>query len=111
LIRFNQPARPYIGSDIIGLTELAAAILLIAGYMKPKAGIIGGLIGTLMFFVTSTMVITTPGAIISVPGIHHMRYMSFLGLFLFKDVLPLGVCFYLISYFGRKAILSENQSQ
>src|SRR5258708_38533425 len=57
---------PYIGSDIIGLTELAAAILIIAGYMRPKAGIIGGLIGTLMFFVTSTMVITTPGAIISV---------------------------------------------
>jgi uncharacterized membrane protein YkgB len=71
---------PYIGSDIIGLTELAAAILIIVGYVKPKAGIIGGLIGTLMFFTTSTMVITTPGAIISVPGIHHMRYMSFLGL-------------------------------
>src|SRR6266852_2832097 len=102
---------PYIGSDIIGLTELAAATLLIAGYVKPKAGIIGGFIGTLMFFITSTMVITTPGAIISVPGIHHIRYMSFLGLFLFKDVISLGVCFYLISYFGRKAILSENQSQ
>ena len=102
---------PYIGSDIIGLTELAAAILITAGYMKPKAGIIGGFIGTLMFFITSTMVITTPGAIISVPGIHHMRYMSFLGLFLFKDVISLGACFYLISYFGRKAILSENQSQ
>ena len=102
---------PYIGSDIIGLTELAAAILITAGYMKPKAGIIGGFIGTLMFFITSTMIITTPGAIISVPGIHHMRYMSFLGLFLFKDVISLGVCFYLISYFGRKAILSENQSQ
>src|SRR6266446_1484017 len=98
-------------AEIIGLTELAAAILIIAGYMKPKAGIIGGFIGTLMFFITSTMVITTPGAIISVPGIHHMRYMSFLGLFLFKDVISLGVCFYLISYFGRKAILSENQSQ
>jgi uncharacterized membrane protein YkgB len=102
---------PYIGSDIIGLTELAAAILITAGYMKPKAGIIGGFIGTLMFFITSTMIITTPGAIISVPGIHHMRYMSFLGLFLFKDVISLGACFYLISYFGRKAILSENQSQ
>jgi len=38
-----------------------------------------------------------------------MKYMSFLGLFLFKDVISLGVCFYLISYFGRKAILSENQ--
>ena len=37
-----------------------------------------------------------------------MRYMSFLGLFLFKDVISLGVCLSLISYFGRKAILSEN---
>jgi len=102
---------PYIGADIIGLTEITAAILIIAGYLRPKAGIIGGLIASLMFFITSTMVITTPGAIISVPGIHGMRYMSFLGLFLFKDVISLGVSFYLISYFGQKAILSENQSQ
>jgi uncharacterized membrane protein YkgB len=102
---------PYIGADIIGLTEITAAILIIAGYLRPKAGIIGGLIASLMFFITSTMVITTPGAIISVPGIHHMRYMSFLGLFLFKDIIALGACSYLISYFGRKAILSENRSQ
>jgi uncharacterized membrane protein YkgB len=102
---------PYIGADIIGLTEITVAILIIAGYLRPKAGIIGGLIASLMFFITSTMVITTPGAIISVPGIHGMRYMSFLGLFLFKDVISLGVSFYLISYFGQKAILSENQSQ
>jgi uncharacterized membrane protein YkgB len=60
-----------------------------------------------MFFTTSTMVITTPGAIIAVHGIRHMRYMSFLGLFLFKDVISLGVSFYLISYFGQKVILSE----
>src|SRR5216684_978812 len=79
---------PYIGSDIIGLTEFAAAILIIAGYMKPKAGIIGGLIACLMFFTTSTMIMTTPGAVIAV---HGMRYMSFLGLFLFKDVISLGV--------------------
>jgi len=102
---------PYIGSDIIGLTEIAAAILIIAGYRKPKAGIIGAFIATLMFFTTSTMLVTTPGAIISVPGIHHMRYMSVLGLFLFKDVVALGASFYLISYFGRKAIFSENQSR
>jgi uncharacterized membrane protein YkgB len=101
---------PYIGSDIIGLTEWAAAILIIAGYMRPKAGIIGGFIATLMFFTTSSMLMTTPGTIISVPGIRHMRYMSLLGLFLFKDVISLGASFYLISYFGRKAIFSENQS-
>jgi reactive chlorine resistance protein C len=102
---------PYIGSDIIGLTEMTAALLIIAGYFRPKAGIIGGLIASVMFFTTSTMVITTPGAIISVPGIYGMRYMSFIGLFLFKDVISLGVSFYLISYFGQKAILFENQSQ
>jgi hypothetical protein len=83
---------PYIGSDIIGLTEIAAAILIIAGYVRPKAGIIRGFITTLMFFITSTKVVTTPGAVIAV---HGMRYMSFLGLFLFKDVISLGVSFYL----------------
>ena len=102
---------PYIGSDIIGLTEITAAILIITGYFRPKAGIVGGLITTLMFFITSAMVITTPGAVIAVQGIRYMRYMSFLGLFLFKDVISLGVSFYLISYFGRKAILSENKGK
>src|ERR1700729_860480 len=46
----------YIGSDLIGLTEIIAAILILTGYFKPKAGIIGGLIATVMFFITSTMV-------------------------------------------------------
>ncbi|HSY34746.1 MAG TPA: DUF417 family protein [Acidobacteriaceae bacterium] len=100
----------YIGSDIIGLTEIVAATLLLVGYLKPRAGILGGLIASLMFFVTSTMVITTPGAIISVPGIPGMRYMSFLGLFLFKDVIALGASLYLISYFGERAIISENKN-
>src|SRR5215469_16940258 len=100
---------PYVVSDLIGLTEWLAALLIIAGYFRPKAGIVGGLILLVMFFTTSTMLITTPGAIISVPGIHGMRYMSDLGLFLFKDVISLGASFYLISYFGKKAILSENK--
>ena len=60
---------PYVGSDIIGLTEITAAILIITGYFRPKVGILGGLITTLMFFITSTMVISTPGAIIAVHGI------------------------------------------
>jgi uncharacterized membrane protein YkgB len=99
---------PYIGSDLIGVTEIAAAALIIVGYLRPKAGIIGGLIASGMFFTTSTMLITTPGTTVSVHGI---RYMNFLGLFLFKDVISLGVSFYLISYFGNKAILSENKSE
>jgi uncharacterized membrane protein YkgB len=98
---------PYVGSDIIGLTEWLAAILIIAGYFRPKAGIVGGIITTVMFFTTSTMLLSTPGATISY---HGMRYMNNLGLFLFKDVISFGVSFYLISYFGKKAILSENKS-
>lgn len=99
---------PYIGSDIIGLTEIAAAILILAGYVWPRAGIVGGLITCVMFFTTSAMILTTPGATILVHGI---RYMSFLGLFLFKDVISLGVSAYLISHFGKKAMLLENNAR
>jgi len=96
---------PYLGSDLIGLTEWTAAILLLAGYWKREAGIVGGFIAALMFFTTSTMLITTPETTIVV---HGMRYMTFLGLFLFKDVIALGASFYLISYFGKGAVLSHN---
>jgi uncharacterized membrane protein YkgB len=99
---------PYLGSDLIGLTEWAAAILISIGYLQPKAGIIGGLVAAVMFLTTSSMLITTPGAIIAVPGISYMRYMSFLGLFLFKDIISLGVSLYLVSDFGKKAIVTEN---
>ena len=98
---------PYIGSDMIGATEWTAAILLIIGYFKPKAGILGGMILVVMFFTTSTMLITTPDDTVVVHGIH---YMNNLGLFLFKDIISFGVAFYLISYYGRKAIMAENQS-
>jgi uncharacterized membrane protein YkgB len=99
---------PYIGSDLIGSTEWGGALLIAAGYFRPKAGIIGALITTGMFFTTSTMLITTPGATVS---IHGIRYMSFLGLFLYKDVISLGVSLYLVSYFGNKAILLENRGE
>ncbi|HEV2709993.1 MAG TPA: DUF417 family protein [Edaphobacter sp.] len=98
---------PYIGGDLIGLTEWTAAILLIVGYFKPKAGIVGAIILVGMFFTTSTMLITTPDDTIVFHGIH---YMNNLGLFLFKDIIALGVAFYLIGYFGRKAMVAENQS-
>jgi uncharacterized membrane protein YkgB len=100
---------PYIGSDLIGLTEWLYAALIIIGYFKPKAGIAGGLLGVVIFFTTSTMLLTTPGALISVPGIPAMRYMSNLGLFLYKDIISLGVSLYFISYFGKKAISSETK--
>jgi uncharacterized membrane protein YkgB len=98
---------PYIGSDIIGATEVTAALLFIVGYVRPKAGLVGAFITTLMFFITSTMLLSTPGATIEWKG---MRYMNNLGLFLFKDVISLGVSLYFITYYGRKAMLAETST-
>ena len=55
---------PYIGADIIGATEIVAALLIVTGYFKPHAGMVGGSIASLMFFITSSMFITTR---------HHQR--------------------------------------
>ena len=98
----------YHGSDMIGLTEVIAAVLIIIGMFKPQAGVVGGAIAVVMFFVTSTMVITTPDALTNVNGIN---YMSFLGLFLFKDVINLGASLYLISKFGQKVIVTQNNAK
>jgi uncharacterized membrane protein YkgB len=94
----------YVGSDFIGLTEVIAAILIIIGFFKPQIGIIGGAIGLIMFFTTSTMLITTPDSLVDVNGV---KYMSFLGLFLYKDIIGLGASLFLITQFGKKAILKE----
>ena len=89
----------YLGSDIIGAVEWSAALLILTGMFIPKAGIAGGAIGVIMFTTTSTMLITTPNTIIHV---HGFGYMNDLGLFLFKDIISLGACLFLISYFGKK---------
>jgi len=91
----------YITSDFIGITEITSAILMIIGSFRPVAGIVGSLVATMIFFVTSTMVITAPGAVINVKG---MGYLSFTGLFLFKDIISLGVSFYLLGHFRQKLV-------
>lgn len=98
----------YHGSDLIGLTEYIAAISIIIGLFKPQAGIIGGAIAVVMFFVTSTMLITTPGALVNVNGIH---YMNNLGLFLYKDIINLGASLYLIIQFGQRAIAAQRNAR
>jgi uncharacterized membrane protein YkgB len=90
----------YLGSDLIGVTEVVSGLLILSGMFRPKAGVVGAAIGVMIFFVTSAMILTTPGAITHV---HGVGYMSFLGLFLFKDIISLGACLYLIGYFGATA--------
>ena len=90
----------YHGADLIGATEWTAALLLLSGYNWPRAGIVGSVVATVMFLTTSSMLLTTPNAITMVRG---KPYMSLIGLFLYKDVLSLGVALYLSVRFGDKA--------
>lgn len=97
----------YTGSDIIGITEITSAILIIIGSYFPKAGMAGSLIASVIFIMTGTMLITAPDSIVMVKG---MGYLSFTGLFLFKDIISLGVSFYFLSHFRQKAILTEQKN-
>lgn len=90
----------YLGSDLIGITEVVAAVFILAGIFRPKIGIVGTFISILMFTVTSTMIITTPDTIVKVNGV---GYMSFLGLFLYKDIVGLAVSLFLLSTFRKNA--------
>ena len=94
----------YHGADLIGATEWTAALLLLSGFKWPRAGILGGVVATVMFLTTSSMLLTTPGAITLV---HGKPYMSFIGLFLYKDLLSLGVALYLSVCLGNKARMDD----
>lgn len=98
----------YHGSDLIGLTEIIAALFILTGVFRPKIGMIGTFVSILMFFVTSSMIITTPDTIIQVNG---MGYMTFLGLFLFKDLVGMAVSLYLLSTFRSRAIQMEHKQE
>lgn len=87
------------GASLIGITEIVAAVLIIVGYFKPKVGIIGSIMTVVIFCVTSTFVITTPGAIHLVEGVPRL---SDLGSFIFKDVTLLGASLYLLVHFGNR---------
>lgn len=87
------------GSNLIGTTEIVAAVLIIVGCFKPRAGIIGSMIAVVIFFVTSTFVITTPGAVHLVEGV---PFLSNLGSFIFKDITLLGASLYLLVHFGKR---------
>jgi uncharacterized membrane protein YkgB len=38
---------PFIVCDIIGIAQIISAFLIITGYFRPRAGVVGGLIATL----------------------------------------------------------------
>ena len=96
---------PDLGATIIGSTEVTAATLILAGLFNPILGMIGSCITIVMFFLTSSMLLSTPGLLLNVKGYY---FLDELGLFLFKDIISLGASFYLLTHYGMKAIRRDS---
>ncbi len=74
-------------SNIIGITELVIAALLVVGIWSPSASLAGSLGAVLTFLATISFLFSTPGAIILV---HAFPALGATGQFLVKDVVLLG---------------------
>jgi uncharacterized membrane protein YkgB len=91
-------------SRIVGVTEIIAALAILAGNFSPKIGVWGSVLCIVIFFVTSTFFLTTPGSIAQVDGVWAP---SGTGSFLIKDISILGASIFLLGYFSKRAIASQ----
>lgn len=73
-------------SNIIGAFEIVCALLLMASFKWPKAGLIGGVMGVITFLATLSFLITTPGINNTIDGVWIPDQ------FILKDLMALGIC-------------------
>ena len=73
---------------LIGVVEIGAGLALLAGWFWAPAGVAGGGVASLIFFTTSTFLLSTPGAFARVDG---MWVPGETGSFLIKDLGLLAV--------------------
>ncbi|RWK43474.1 DUF417 family protein [Mesorhizobium sp.] len=110
------PAFGFAGASyFLGVVELATALLLIASIRSVWAGLIGGgAIGSVIFALTSSTMLTLP---IWETGSGGFPFLNGLGAFLIKDVALLGVSLVilgsslqqLVSDLGRKIDCGDEQ--
>lgn len=93
---FLQPILNALGtqmlSNVIGIVEITTALLLMAGPIAPRAGLIGSLLAIGTFLTTLTFLFTTPGWEPSLGGFPALS--AAVGQFLLKDVVLLGAAVY-----------------
>jgi reactive chlorine resistance protein C len=75
-------------SYLLGVVELATVLLLVLSPWSARAGIIGGALAALTFFVTTTIMFAAP---IWETASGGFPWINALGQFLIKDVALLGV--------------------
>jgi reactive chlorine resistance protein C len=79
----------YTFSALLGVFELAAAVLLAVKPWSPKAGVAGSLLAILLFTATISFLFTTPGVMEAAQG--GFPALSGSGGFLVKDIALLGI--------------------
>jgi reactive chlorine resistance protein C len=87
-------------SDIIGIIEMIAATGILLGTLRPFIGLLGSLLSVVIFTVTSTFMLSTPGMIAMADGMWHTSPM---GSFVIKDVTLLGASLFLAVHYGRRS--------
>ena len=81
----------YTFSALVGVVELAAAVLLAIKPLAPKLSIIGSLLAIVLFVSTLSFLFTTPG--VGEPAGGGSPAISLTGEFLLKDIPLLGLSF------------------
>ncbi|BBY46807.1 membrane protein (plasmid) [Mycolicibacterium arabiense] len=82
-------------SDLLGVVEVSAAILLAIKPFAPKLSVLGSLLAILLFVSTVSFLFTTPG--VTEPAGGGFPAISLTGEFLLKDIPLLGLSFWTLS--------------
>ncbi|MFN2458963.1 MAG: DUF417 family protein [Chitinophagaceae bacterium] len=72
-------------SNIIGIIEIITAVCLLLHFFWRKAGVLGGILTIMIFFVTLSFLFTTPGIFTTVDGVPVTEF------FILKDLMALGI--------------------
>ena len=75
-------------SNLLGVVEIATALLLIASPWSPRAGVLGGALGGLIFLVTVSLLFALP---VWEPSLGGFPALGAAGQFLIKDIALLGI--------------------
>jgi reactive chlorine resistance protein C len=85
----------YTFSALLGVFELAAAVLLAIKPLAPKLSIAGSLLAIVLFVATISFLFTTPG--VGEPAGGGFPALSLTGEFLLKDIPLLGLSFWTLA--------------
>ena len=97
----------YTFSALLGVFEVAAAVLIAIKPLSPRLSIVGSVLAIVLFLATISFLFTTPG--ISEPAGGGFPAISLIGEFLLKDVPLLGLSFWTLADSIRAARLGSTK--